>query len=145
MRFEYEITADDYVAGQILYHQRSGGRKHIERAVGWCLVGLFFIVVAWNERALNWAPILLAAVGARWIYAGIANVFPARHFRRFYKGSEMAGKRFRADVGEDGIEVADDVCSRKVRWLGVKLNGENEHIFVFYAPDTIFMFGKKST
>ena len=55
----------------------------------------------------------------------------------------MAGKRFRADVGEDGIEVADDVCSRKVRWPGVKLNGENEHIFVFYAPDTIFMFGKK--
>jgi hypothetical protein len=43
--------------------------------------------VAWDEWALNWAPILLAATGAWAIYAGIVNLFPRRYFRRAYSGT----------------------------------------------------------
>jgi hypothetical protein len=143
MHFEYEITADEYVAAQLLYYKRRGGRKRVERAAGWILAGLFFIVVAWNERVLNWAPILLAAIGAWWIYAGVANLFPARYFRRAYREVEVAGKRFKADVNEDGFEVTGDLCSWRIRWPGVRLKCENKRVFMLYSAGTIFMFGKK--
>jgi len=95
MTFEYEITTDEYAAAQTLYHRLSGGRKRIQNAVLWILVGAFFIVVAWNQRPMDWAQFLLSMMGAWWIYAGIANLtLPARHFRRSYLASELTGKKF---------------------------------------------------
>lgn len=57
----------------------------------------------------------------------------------------MAGKRFKADVNEDGFEVTGDLCSWHVRWLRVRPKGENERVFIFtlYPEGTIFMFGKR--
>jgi hypothetical protein len=106
-------------------------------------VGSFLIAVAWNERALKDVLVLLAIVGALCIYAGIASFFPAVHFRRAYPKLEMAGRRFKADMCEEGLEVTDDVCTWRVRWPGVRFKGENERIFMLYAANTIFMFGKK--
>ena len=143
MHFEYEITVDEYAAAQQLYHKQSGGRKRVERATGWIITGVFFIVIAWSERVLNWAPILLAATGVWWIYAGVATFFPTMHFRRAYRRVELAGKRFKADVTEDGFEVAGDLCSWRVRWPSVRLKGENERVFMLYSESTIFIFGKK--
>jgi hypothetical protein len=143
MHFEYEITADQFVASQLLYHKLSGGRKHGERAVQWILAGIIFVAVAWSERSLNLTPILLALIGILWIYSAVASLFPARSFRRAYPKSDLARKSFRADVGEDGFEVTGDQCSWRVRWPGVRVKGENEQVFMLYSHGTLFIFGKK--
>ena len=77
---------------------------------------------------LNWAPILLVALGAGWIYAGVATLFPARYFRRAYQGADLAGKKFKDDVNEGG--VIGDLCTWRVQWLGVRLKNENERVFM---------------
>jgi hypothetical protein len=142
MHFEYEITADEFVACQLLYYKLSGGRKRVERAAGWIVAGLALIFIAWHERFLDSAQIILTAIGAWWIYSGVASFFPARYFRRAYPSSGCAGKRFTADANEDGFEVMGDLYSWRVRWPGVRLKGENERVFMLYSQGTIFMFGK---
>lgn len=144
MQFEYEISGDDYVASQTLYLKlSSGGKDRVRRASPWILAGVFFLVVVWNERVLGWPSILLAAVGVWWIYAGTVNLFPGRYLRRIYPGLGLAGKKFKAEVNEEGFEVVGDLCSWRVRWAGVLLKGESEHMFVLYSAGTVFMFGKK--
>jgi hypothetical protein len=143
MHFEYEITADEYAASQLLCHQLNGGRKRVERAVGWIVAGVGFIVMAWINRSIDFVPISFAGIGAWLIYAAFANLFPERHFRRSFKKSELAGKRFRADINEDGFEIAGDLHNWRVRWPGARLKGENERVFILYSAGTLFMFGKK--
>src|SRR5258707_7291351 len=60
MHFEYEITADEFVASQLLYHKLSGGPKHSERALQRILVGSIFIAIAWNGWCLKWNPHLVS-------------------------------------------------------------------------------------
>jgi hypothetical protein len=143
MIFEYEITADEYVASQLLCHRLSGGRKRVERAVSWLLAGFVLIVVALNEWSHNWARFLVALTGALCIYSGVVSFFPARFFRRAYPSSEVVGKKFKANVTEDGFEVTGELCSWLVRWPAVRFKGENEQVFMLYSHGTIFMFGKK--
>lgn len=143
MRFEYEITVDDFVAAQLLYYRLSEGRKQIERAFVWIVGGLFFCLVAWDEGHLSWAILLLAAIGIWWIWAGLVGLFPRWWFRRGYRESGLAGKRYRAEVCEEGFEVTGDVCTWRVRWQGAQVKGENKRVFVFYGANTIFIFGKK--
>ena len=50
---------------------------------------------------------------------------------------------FKADVDENGFEVKGDLCEWRVKWLGVKLKGEDERVFIFTSGGTIFTFGKK--
>jgi hypothetical protein len=64
MHFEYEITADEYVASQFPYHKLRRRRGAAERAIAWILAGSFCLVIASNERVLNWVPVLLVATGA---------------------------------------------------------------------------------
>jgi hypothetical protein len=144
MNFEYEITVDEYVSSQILCHKLSGGRKRTRSAaVGWILGGVCLILVAWNQGVLNWPTVLLAAVGAWLIYAGVASFFPTCYFRRGYHKTELAGQMFKADVNENGFEVTGDLRRWYVQWPAVRLKGENARVFIFYTPSTIFMFGKK--
>ena len=76
MHFEYEITVEQFVASQLLYHKLSGGRNHVERAVPWILSGIILVAIAWNEwSSLNWTPILLALIGA-WKRVGRPLQFP---------------------------------------------------------------------
>jgi hypothetical protein len=144
MHFEYEITVDQFVASQLLYHRLSGGRNHVERAVPWILSGIILVAIAWNEwSSLNWTPILLALIGTWWICSAVAILFPARYFRRAYTKSDLAGKKFRADMGEDGFEVTGDECFWRVRWPGVRMKGENKQLFMLCSQGTLFVFGKK--
>jgi hypothetical protein len=144
MQFEYEISDDDYVASQTLYLKLSnGGNNRVRRASPWILAGIFFLVVTWNERVLGWPSILLTGIGVWWIYAGTLSLFPGRHLRREYQGLQLAGKKFQAEVNEEGFEVVGDLRSWRVQWAGVTLKGENEHAFVLYSVGTVFMFGKK--
>ena len=148
MHFEYEITPDEYIAGQFLYSKLSGARKYVQVVVfclltGLSLVAAALIVDARIERVDRWVSILLAALGAWWIYAGIANLSPSRYFRRAYRRTQLPGQKFKADVNDDSFEVTGELCSWRVRWPGVQLKGESEHIFMLYSEGTIFMFGKK--
>jgi hypothetical protein len=144
MNFEYKITTDEYATAQALYHRLSGGRRRVQSATCWILAGSFFVVVGWNQRPIDWAQFLLAALGAWWIYAGIMSLLlPTRHFRRYYAASELAGKTFKADVNEDGFDVAGDICSWRTGWQGVRWKGENKRVFMFYSHGTVFAFGKQ--
>jgi hypothetical protein len=142
MHFEYEITADQFVASQLLYHKLSGGRKH-GGAVQWILAGIILVAIAWSEWSLNWTPILLALMGTWCICSAVESLFPARYFRSAYPKSDLAGERFKADVGDDGFEVTGDQCGWRVRWPGVRVKGENEQVFMLYSHGTMFIFGKK--
>jgi hypothetical protein len=143
MHFEYEITADDFVASQLLYLKLSGGRKRVERVVNSFLAALIFMSTAWTERSHDLSPFLLAIAGAWCIYYGAVSLFPSRYFRRAYRKSYVAGKRYAAEITEEGFEVTGDLRSWRVQWPGVRLKGENEHVFVFSSYATLFMFGKK--
>jgi hypothetical protein len=143
MHFEYEITADEFVGSQILYYKLSRGRKGVVDAAGWIVAGLAVIFIAWNERFLDSAQIILGAIGGWWIYSGVASFFPARFFRRAYSKSGFAGKRFTTEANEDGFEVTGALHSWRVRWPGVRFKAEDEKVFMLYSQGTIFMFGKK--
>lgn len=146
MRFEYEITVDDFVASQILYNRlrRAGHQIRLrENPIVWIVFGAFAIAVAWNERRVDWGPILLAATGAWFLYAGLVGLFPAPYFRRTYRGAELWGEKFAAEVDNEGFKVVADLCSWQIPWRGVKLRGENDRVFVFYSANTLFIFGKR--
>ena len=143
MQFEYEITAEEYVASQVLYWRLSSGRKFRDRLAACVLGGVFFLVLAWNEPVFNWATVTLAAMGLWRIYSGLMSIFPRFYLRRAYRGTELAGKKYQADVNEEGFEVVGDLCSWRVRWAGVRLKGENKSVFILFTDSVIFMFGKK--
>lgn len=143
MQFAYEITADDYVAGQRLYWKLTHGRKLFVRAAGWIVLGCLFMLVAWNEETSTVAPILLAGVGLCLIYCGFVILLPQRHFRKHYANSFLKGRKFHAVVTEQGFEAKDESWACSVQWQGVQLKGESANMFAFTSFGTIFMFGKK--
>ena len=142
MHFEYEITVDDYVASQVLYYKLKLGRKWTKRTITWFLLGFVLFAFAWTERSSSCDPILLAIIGVSCIYCGVRSLFPARYLRRAYHTANLAGKKYNADVNEDGFEVAADFCTWRIRWPGVKLKGEDQQVFILYSGSTLFMFGK---
>jgi len=144
MHFEYEIDVEEYVSSQILYYKLSGGRKRIQSIVSWLIGGALLVFVAWNERTINLAAAILAGLGAWWIYAAITNLFPARYYRRAYRQADLAGKKFIANLDEDGFEVTGELCGWRVQWPAVSYKGEDPHVFMLCSrPGTLFMFGKK--
>lgn len=142
MHFDYEITAQDYIASQILYRGLHKRRKRIDAALAWILGGVMFIVLPYNERPFTWSSSVLALMGAWWIYCGVAGLFPSLHLKRAYRRSELAGKKFKADVGQDEFSVSGDEYSWRVKWTGVKVKGESEKVFLLSGP-AMFIFGKK--
>jgi hypothetical protein len=144
MHFEYEITADEFSASQVLYYKLSTRRRPVYKSsVFWILLGLWFVVVAWNEHSLNWASAVLVPTGAWWIYVGIVGLFPTWYFRNHYKNAERWGEHFSVDANETGFEVVGNLCSWRIKWEGVKLKGEDKKVFMFYSANTVFSFGKK--
>jgi hypothetical protein len=152
LHFGYQITPDEYVAAQLLYHKLHGyGRRKVYAAI-WIIVGTVFVVMAFNSRPPAWAPFddsgglplfLLAIIGVWWIYAAFRTIFPAGHFRRAYRSFEFPGKSFMADVDETGFKVAGEFQEWRVKWPGVRLRGEDKKVFIFLAGGTLYIFGKK--
>jgi hypothetical protein len=143
MKFEYEISRDEYADAQILYCRLSTGSNNFKRGAPWVLAGVFCIFMPWYEGIRNWATMLLAAIGAWWLYAGLTNLFPGTYLRRQYLTAGMSGKKYQAEVDENGFEVTGDVCSWHARWPAVSVKGENKHIFMLFAANTVFIFAKK--
>jgi hypothetical protein len=144
MHFEYEITADEFASAQILYHDASSGRrKRVKTGIAWIAIGVIFMVLAFGEPVLNWTPVILALVGAWWIYAGVRHFSPAAYFRLAYRGTGLAGKLYKADANEEGFNVTTDWCSWSVRWPSIRFRGEDSLVFMLYSEGTIFIFGKK--
>ena len=143
MKFEYEISVNDSVAAQLLYYKLTTGNKRFERASFWLFGGIFFIFIAYDQPVFNWAPILLAATGAKWIYAAFRILFPGRYFRGFYQRDNLSGRKFQANLNEEGLEVNGDLCSWRAPWRGVSVKGEDKSVFMLYVEGTLFIFGKK--
>jgi hypothetical protein len=143
MQFDYEIPVDEYAAAQVLYYRAYGKGRVVKRALGWVLLGLFFVLIAVSRWMVDWGPILLLVTGAWCVYGGIASLFPTRYYRRSYPESELAGKNYHAELNENGFSVTGDSCSWRVLWGEVRLKGENKRVFMFSAKSTIFIFGKR--
>jgi hypothetical protein len=143
MQFQYQITVEDFVAGQMLYHRLSSGNKYLIYTIGWMLAGALFVFVAVTEKLVDISPILLGAIGIWWIYAGVRGLFPRRYLRRSYSGQALDGEQYRANVNEDGFEIVSELRRWYVRWAAVGPKGEDDRVFAFYASNTIFIFGKR--
>lgn len=139
MQFNYEIPANEYVAAQMLYYKG----KFAKRGLGWLLLGLFFLLIAVSRWVVDWGPILLLLTGIWFIYGGLISLFPTRYYRRAYTESGLAGKKYHAELDENGFSVAGDSCTWQVLWTEVPLRGENKCVFMFSAKGVIFMFGKQ--
>jgi hypothetical protein len=83
------------------------------------------------------------STGVWFVYCGIANLFPTRHYRRYYPQSGLAGKKYHAELDENGFSVSGDACSWRVLWTEALLKGEDKHVFIFSGKGSIFIFGKK--
>jgi len=143
MQFDYEIPANEYAAAQMLYYRAYGKGRFLKRALGWVLLGLFFVLIAVSRWVVDWEPILLLLTGTWFIYGGIVSLFPTRYYRRAYPESGLAGKKYHAELDENGFSVTGDSCSWRVLWTEVSLKGENKCVFMFSAKSTIFIFGKQ--
>lgn len=152
MTFDYEIPVEEYVAAQVL-HWRSPSvrRQRIDRALNNLLIGIILtgvacyelIDVAWYQVTL--APILLAILGVWWMYAGMAGLLPKWHAARIYRKTNLAGKKHRAQVTENGLEVSGDSYGYRAQWSDIPIKGEDARVFMLYSQGlgTIFIFGKK--
>ena len=96
-----------------------------------------------SQRASDLVGLLLAMIGAWWVYAGIAPFFPAKYFRRAYKRAALSGEIFKAAINEKGLEITCDKCAWQVTWPGVTFKAEDKQVFVFLSYATLFTFGKK--
>jgi len=143
MEFSYTITADEFNAGQVLYHKmKRGKRRFADVAVG-IAIAVFFMAVALSEPRLSWAPILLSAMALQYLYAALVNLFPILYVRTKYKQANLHGKTYKAVVNEEGMDITGDVCGWHIRWPGVQLKAENDKVFMFLAANTLFIFGKQ--
>jgi hypothetical protein len=68
MQFDYEIPVGEYVAGQMLYYKASAEGQVVKRALGWVLLGLFFLLIALSRWVTDWPPILLSLTAILFIY-----------------------------------------------------------------------------
>jgi hypothetical protein len=143
MQFDYEIPVEEYAAAHVLYYKSCAKGQPVKRALSWVLLGLFFVLIAVLRWAADWTPILLLVTGAWFIYGGIAMLFPARHYRKHYPESGLAGKTYHAELDEQGFYVSGDGCSWRVPWTEARLKGEDKVVFMFSGKGTIFIFGKK--
>jgi hypothetical protein len=143
MQFDYEIPVDEYAAGQVLYYRAYAKGRLVKRALGWVLLGLFFVFISAFRWVVDWGPILLLLTGTWFIYGGITSLFPTRYYRRAYPESGLAGKNYHTELDENGFSVTGDSCSWRVLWTEARLKGENKRVFMFNAKGTVFIFGKK--
>jgi hypothetical protein len=142
MEFRYEITIEEYVAGQSLYRKLSGRREIVRSSVTWIVFGVFVFIVARSQPFFGWLAFLMSCLGLYWVYLGILTLYPARFFRRTYGKSGLGGASYSAELDANGFQVAGDLYTWKVLWPGVKVKGEDKLVFVLYAANTIFIFGK---
>jgi len=87
--------------------------------------------------------LVFLASSVAWLCAGFLPGIPAGYYRGAYRRSGTAGKRFKADVDEEGIKVEGDLGSWHVKWPGAYPKGENGSVFAFFSAGTAFIFGKK--
>jgi len=147
MQFDYEITVEEYAAGQVLYYKASNKGRGVKSSLIVALFGLLCILVAVFCRTSDWAPILLFLAGSAFIYGGIVTLFPTRHYgkryRKFYEHSGLAGMSFHAEVDENGFSVSGNGCTWLVPWTEVQWKSEDKSVFMFSGRGGMFIFGKK--
>jgi hypothetical protein len=104
---------------------------------------LAFLLLAWHESLSIAARIFMVGIGVWWIYCGFVQLYPHRHFRKHYAESGLAGQKFLADVGADGLRVKSDLREWRVAWQGVTFKAQDELVIILYSAGTIFIFARK--
>jgi hypothetical protein len=92
--------------------------------VQWVLLGSYLIALAVKRTGSELESLALACIGAWWVYAGCARLFPNWYYRRPYPRSSVAGKSYKAEADQDGFDVAGDTLSWRVRWSGVNFGAK---------------------
>ena len=143
MQFEYEITASDYAASQVLYWKLAMGTKRFLRALYLLASGLLLVYLSQQkEAASDLVRILLLSYGVYCIVCVYITLFPRRYLLRSYRALNLSGKKYLAEINEEGFKVSGYHKAWSVCWDAIQIKGEDQQTFVFYAGDTIFMFGK---
>jgi hypothetical protein len=141
MQFEYEISSDDFVAAQLLYRDLSAGVGNTGSAFAWFAFGILLLAGSLIEHRLGARALLLAGSAVCFVFAR-GSRFSAGYLRRAYRRKGYAGKRYRADVNEQGFVIASALQSWRVLWAEVEIHGENDKVFIFSSGSILFIFGK---
>lgn len=145
MEFDYEISADDYAAAQILSLRLN---HNYYSGAWWFFGGLFLILLCLIERDRGWSPVLLGALGVWCVWVSISRTFPgkfsATRFHKRYRQLGLEARKYHARVDASGFEVIGEQSTWRMRWADITLKGEDNRVFIFYYPGgVIFIFGKR--
>lgn len=145
MQFEYEVSADDYADALILYYRLSRTRPGASTGT-YFLFGGFLLAVGLVERERGLSPLLLVALGALIVWFGVVSFFPRlssrRNYRKHYRELGIEGKKYDANVDEEGLNIAGDDTTWSREWPDISSKGEDKQLFMFYSRGTLFIFAK---
>jgi len=143
MQFDYEIGLDEHSAAQMLYHKACTKRQPFTEGLAWAFVGIICLSIAVFNWVADWVHLLILLTGVWFTYGAIAGLLVKRHYRKFYRASGLAGKRYQAELDGNGFSVRGDGCLWRVQWPDILFKGEDKRVFMFSAKGTLFIFGKK--
>jgi len=93
------------------------------------------------------SPLLLVAIAAFTIWIGIVGVFPRlssrRSHRRHYRELGIKGRKYQANVDEQGLKIAGDDTTWSRQWADISSKGEDKQLFMLYSRGTLFIFAKR--
>jgi len=69
--------------------------------------------------------------------------FPQRWLSRLYRGLDLEGKKFVAELNDSGIKATGEFWSWHVPWASISLKGENDELFLFCPRNAMFVFSKR--
>jgi hypothetical protein len=146
MEFEYEVSAADYYDASIFYYRLN--RRRLAAGSGSLFIfGGFLIVVGLIEKEKGLSPLLLIALGAILIWFGVVGFFPRlsprKRFRKCFKELGIEGKKYRAAVDTEGINIVGDDTTWSRRWSDISSKGEDDKLFLFCSKFTMFIFAKR--
>jgi hypothetical protein len=141
MKFEYDIDQAEYVAAQLLLIKRAGTLKH---SFTYLLIGIGLLCIPALTPdiacSFNWAAFAFAI----WFfYIAICQILTPFLLRRRYPKSGVVGKRYSATVDDGGLNVSGDDRAWQFKWSAIEAKGEDQRVFMFYAPTVVFTFGKR--
>ncbi len=146
MEFEYEVSADDYADASILYYRLN--RRRLGANTGsFFIFGGFLLMVGLIEWEKGLSPLLLVVLGGFTIWFGVVNAFPRlssrKKLRKNFREFGIDGKKYQANVNEEGLNIAGDSATWSRSWADISLKGEAKQLFMFYSRGTLFIFAKR--
>lgn len=98
------------------------------------------------ERERRLSPIVLAAMGIWFLWMGISRATGVILFADAIERLSTARverNKHRANVNDEGFHVSAENRSWICRWSDVSPKGEDQQVFLFFSPGSLFIFAKR--